>query len=421
LRCAVRRGAVLFRVSCFSLIQRSRRRDPGHSFDPMMRCRLTRLSSRVEHRSSALVFAAAVVLFAPLRVSAQATLNGIVVDRDGVPLTGVTVTVNGAQATATTDERGRFRLSGIADGPAELRARRLGFAPVEHTVQIASKRSADGIELRMTPLPAMLSPVLVSSKTPEYRGRLAGYYQRLERRSAGYFISRDEIDRKNHRALSQLLRNVPGLAAIRLRSGGSVRMRGRTCRPLVWIDGVAMPAGEVDLDAFPTSTIHGIEVYPGSTGVPQEFSRGGGGSACGTIALWSRGPDTDVSRQARGQGVDLERLVQSLKVYSPDQVEKTAVLLRADALELGYPPELYTTGVEGSVLAEFVVDATGQVERETLNMVASTHPLFTAAVVRALRSARYSPALKDGKPVRQVIQQPFRFLQGPRRSGESSQ
>ncbi len=387
----------------------------------MMRCRLTRSPSRVEHRLCALGFAAVVVLLAPVPVAAQATLNGIVADSDGVPLTGATVTVAGTQSSATTDERGHFRLSGIAAGTAKLAARRLGFAPVEQAVQVASRRSVDGIELRMTPLPMMLSPVLVSSKTPEYRGRLAGYYQRLERRSAGYFISRVEIDRKSHRALSQLLRNVPGLASIRLRSGGTVRMRGRTCRPLVWLDGVPMPAGEVDLDAFPTSTIHGIEVYPGATGVPQDFSRGGGASSCGTIVLWSRGPDTDAPRQSRGQDVNLERLVESLKVFSPDQVEKAAVLLSADAIEIGYPPELYSTGIEGSVLAEFVVDTTGRVERETLTAVASTHPLFTTAAMRAIQGARFSPALKDGKPVRQVVQQPFRFVHGPRRSGESSQ
>ena len=45
-------------------------------------------------------------------------------------------------------------------------------------------------------------------------------------------------------------------------------MRGRTCWPLVWIDGTPMPAGEVDLDAFSPSTIQGIELYLGSTTAP---------------------------------------------------------------------------------------------------------------------------------------------------------
>lgn len=186
-------------------------------------------------------------------------------------------------------------------------------------------------------------------------------------------------------------------------------MRGRSCRPLVWMDGVPMPAGEVDLDAFPVNSLHGIEVYPGSTSAPQDYTMGTGLSECGTILLWSRGPDTDpMVRSRRAQ--DLGQLIASLKAFSADQVDKPATLVGEESLDLIYPPELLADGQAGSVLAEFVVDETGAIERETVAIVSSNHPLFSAAVNLALKSASYVPATKAGKPVRQVVQQPFSFL-----------
>jgi len=49
------------------------------------------------------------------------------------------------------------------------------------------------------------------------------------------------------------------------------------------------------------------------------------------------------------------------------------------------------------------------VEDGTVGIVSSTAPLFTEAVRVALESASYMPALKSGRPVRQLVQQPFSF------------
>jgi protein TonB len=90
-------------------------------------------------------------------------------------------------------------------------------------------------------------------------------------------------------------------------------------------------------------------------------------------------------------------------------VDKPAVLANADSIDPKYPPELFAGGVTGSVLAEFVVDSTGRVEEETVTIVSSTNSLFSATVLRSLQAARYVPAMKDGRAVRQAVQQPFKF------------
>ena len=360
---------------------------------------------------------AAFALLAPQRGNCQVTVIGTVKDSAGTPLAGATVTSTATGQSATSNERGEFRLAGIVAGD-ELKARRLGFTP--STRKLLPTQSQHDVDFRLGAIPRLLSPVVVSSSKPEYKGRLAGYYQRLERKSNGHFISRDLIDKRSTGNLSQLLKSVPGVNSVGIRGGGrGIRMRGRGCRPLVWLDGVPMPAGEVDLDAFPTSTIHGIELYLGSTNAPPDFTLNGGMSSCGTIVLWSRGKDTESARSTTKRPMDLERMIESLKIFSADQVDTPAALTTSSTLDIEYPPELYSTSVSGSVLAEFVVDTTGSVEQETVSIVASSHPLFSAATLKALQNAHFAPAVKGGARVRQVVQQPFSFVPGQRKSADA--
>lgn len=74
-----------------------------------------------------------------------------------------------------------------------------------------------------------------------------------------------------------------------------------------------------------------------------------------------------------------------------------------------YPARLSNAGVEGEVLARFVVDTTGRVEAPTIEIQQASHALFGEAVRRWLTQNRYSPALAGGRPVRQLVQQRIGF------------
>lgn len=355
------------------------------------------------------VFAAALSADS-LRAQALGSIHGMVVDSARVPLAGVEIVVDGTGLRTATNEKGEFRIAGIPLGTAVVRGRRLGFTPSQARVEVSEAGPAT-VSLRLTAVAAMLAPVVVRADKINYTGRLAGYYQRLERKSAGVFITRDQIDRENPRMLKQLLRHVPGITEVRGRGNSSgIRMRGRTCWPLVWIDGIPMPAGEVDLDSFAPSSIHGIELYLGSTTAPARYTYTRDASACGTILLWSRGPDTDPINPPPAPVSELERLVASSSVFTPDQVDRQAALDERHQLELAFPPALYASGTRGLVIAEFVIDTLGHVEHETVGIVSSTHPLFSDAVRFALRGATYIPAVKQGQAVRQIVQQPFNFV-----------
>lgn len=348
-----------------------------------------------------------------VRAQSQVALSGVVTDSAGTPLSGARVSITGSPASALSDERGEFRLTGVAPGNVQVEARRLGFAPTTWRTQVGSEDTNGRLKLRLAALPGTLAPVLVEAGRAQFEGRLAGYYERLYRRSAGYFIAREEIDRKNYRTLSQLLGQVPGVNAFRYRGGaGSVRMRGRSCWPLVWLDGVPAPAAEVDLDAFPVSTLQGIELYLGSTTAPPDYTASQGLSSCGTILLWSRGKDTEAASWPSHPSEDLEKMAAESEIYTWDKVDAQAKVRTATGTSVQYPPSLLAAGVEGSVVAEFVIDTHGQIETGTLSIVSSTNPLFSAAVSDALDRATYTPAVKNGGEVRQLVHQRFAFRRG---------
>jgi TonB family protein len=74
-----------------------------------------------------------------------------------------------------------------------------------------------------------------------------------------------------------------------------------------------------------------------------------------------------------------------------------------------YPDALLEEGLEGEVEAEFVVDTTGIVDLESVRILSSTHDEFTASVREALVGARFRPAWRDRRKVRQLVRQRFTF------------
>ncbi len=93
--------------------------------------------------------------------------------------------------------------------------------------------------------------------------------------------------------------------------------------------------------------------------------------------------------------------------YMEFQVEKPVEKIGGDAPE--YPASLRDSGVEGQVLAQFVVNESGRYEGGSLKILSSSNPAFTAAVKDALPRMRFSAAQIGGKKVQQLVQMPFQF------------
>jgi protein TonB len=93
--------------------------------------------------------------------------------------------------------------------------------------------------------------------------------------------------------------------------------------------------------------------------------------------------------------------------YFEFQVEQPVTA--AGSAQPRYPDVLRLGGVEGEVLVQFVVGADGRADIGSLKILKQSHEPFTQSVRNALPMMRFIPAKVGGKPVRQLVQQPFTF------------
>jgi len=99
-------------------------------------------------------------------------------------------------------------------------------------------------------------------------------------------------------------------------------------------------------------------------------------------------------------------------VFSVLEVDKIVERYDGSAAPV-YPRDLLAIGEEGLVQMTYVVDTAGRVDMNTIEVVSSNDPRFTESVRTALGLMLFHPAIRDGKTVRQLVTQQFRFKISP--------
>ena len=341
-------------------------------------------------------------------------IRGLVRDSTGQALIGVQVTIPGTALVVESDDSGRFELAKVRPGMLALRFRRLGFEPdtVEFLV-LAGKTIP--LDVTLSRLAVALSPVMVTART-----ELTGWRAEFARRRTagmGHFFTREDIDKRNPGQMTDMFRVIPGVT-IQPSSGiirNQIRFRGkRGCAPLTWLDGAPLGSGEFDIDALSPRSIEAVEVYTGSI-IPPRFALapGIGPRTCGAIILWSREGQRQIRRPPVGPtstAAQIAKLVDDRQIFTAAQVDITARQDTANPVRPAYPDALYEAQVSGSVLVEFIVTESGEVDPERISVVFATHPGFVDSVREALSGAVYVPAIRGGFPVHQVVQHEFVFV-----------
>lgn len=82
--------------------------------------------------------------------------------------------------------------------------------------------------------------------------------------------------------------------------------------------------------------------------------------------------------------------------------ERTVVPLR-------YPKDMLSYRLTGKVVVRFIVDPSGRVRTGSEQVLSSTNPSFTRAILEALRTMTFDPARVGGIAVPQVVEMPFTF------------
>jgi periplasmic protein TonB len=75
-----------------------------------------------------------------------------------------------------------------------------------------------------------------------------------------------------------------------------------------------------------------------------------------------------------------------------------------------YPPVLLEQGIEGRVLLRLFVNANGQVIVDSTRIAESSgYPALDSAAVAGAPELRFSPALRNGRPIAAPFLQPIQF------------
>lgn len=95
------------------------------------------------------------------------------------------------------------------------------------------------------------------------------------------------------------------------------------------------------------------------------------------------------------------------RAYDASEVEEAVTVIGNTAPE--YPSAFRNAGIEGKVIAEFVVTELGRADVQSLRIISATNDGFVDAIRRALPRMRFRPARIGARTVPQLVQQQFVF------------
>ena len=162
------------------------------------------------------------------------------------PVVTAAVTIRGRPAVIDTNQQGRFVLTGVPPGEHVLEVRRIGYAPLRHSVIVDQGLTTD-VEIGLVPAPVEMEPI-VATATRVRRLEITGFYERKhwgELTGLGHFITVDDIDRWRPSSIagfvSMMVPGMSGLSNRRMAAGFSPQ----PCPVKQYLDGVLLRGGEL--------------------------------------------------------------------------------------------------------------------------------------------------------------------------------
>jgi hypothetical protein len=216
-----------------------------------------------------------------------ASLVGQVVSAiDGQAIGGAVVALLRSGMGAISDSSGNFNIPLTIAGTDTLEVRFIGYETGTVEVYLEPKRSTR-VVLLLSPTTVRVAELNVEIERSETPALYEGFYRRRNK-GLGHFITPEEIARRRPRYTSDMLRSVPGLAVGATRGGRATVTVTRElipCEPVVFIDGLYVPA--MPVDDIIANDLGAIEVYLGPSQVPVQYASLAP-AACGAILVWTR-------------------------------------------------------------------------------------------------------------------------------------
>ena len=221
------------------------------------------------------------------QAAAPARVIGKVTDTLGVRLDKADISILNSELRTISDDSGEFNLPGIPSGVVVFSVRRLGYEAATFTAVLKPGKT-HRVTFPLTELAANLPGVTVNEKH-EPTGWLADF-ERHRSGGRGMFITRADIEHRQARTASDIMRMVPGVQIASTRLGAQLVMtRGsgtRRCLPQLYVH--ATPYSGM-IDDFSADDIEAVEVYSGISELPPDLNTMGK-SICAAVVIWTREP-----------------------------------------------------------------------------------------------------------------------------------
>lgn len=247
----------------------------------------------------ALCIALAAVLVAVGTADAQVYVRGRVLEfESGEPIPGARVALLAASGREVevrlSGTGGTFEFETPPLRAVQFRVQRIGYHETLTPILRLDGHDTYQVEVRMDPDAVPLAPLEVVARA---RTRESPVLADLSHRLAnglGWYVTREEIDRRNPGRVTDLLAMAPG---VRLASGGHGLRRvvlgtRRRCPAQIYVDGMLMNSGSPAVgppspdDYVSPESVEAIEVYRGLATVPASFLNPE--AECGVVAIWTR-------------------------------------------------------------------------------------------------------------------------------------
>ncbi|NUQ21559.1 MAG: TonB-dependent receptor plug domain-containing protein [Gemmatimonadaceae bacterium] len=213
----------------------------------------------------------------------SARVSGFVRLPGGAPIAGARVRLREADRETVTDDVGHYALVDLPAGTFSLEARAVGFVPIARAVTLSATQPLL-FDVRFDSAARILPEVEVRGKVVFDRSMQE--FEAAKKRGFGYFLSPEDIERRNAFDAADLLRMVPGVRVVESSFGQSrvVSTRGG-CSPTIVVDGMRFDNQTTLDEAVSASDIAAIAVYRSSAETPVEYQ---GFSGCGAIVVWTK-------------------------------------------------------------------------------------------------------------------------------------
>lgn len=215
----------------------------------------------------------------------RAGITGLVRGPDLRPVAGASVAITGGLTSTQTDSSGHFTLGGAPSGTQTLQVRKIGYEGFERAVNLLPGQTRQ-VEVTMETFVPVLSNVTVRAVRDQMMDKIGFNQRRLA--GFGYFVTPEEIDRRNPIRASDLLREIPilGITYVQNRAQVSGRQLGLKRNCLIYVvDGVQWREN-IDDFVMPQQ-IGAIEVYSGSR-LPNNVPGAWNSDGCEMVIIWTK-------------------------------------------------------------------------------------------------------------------------------------